>query len=59
MSFHTVNEIKNRGVKKLTVLYSKEQPVKTGTRTPGSVSFVPSVAGLEIAGYVIKDMLNR
>ena len=52
-------ELKNRGVKKLTVLYSKEQPVKTGTRTPGSVSFVPSVAGLEIAGYVIKDMLNR
>lgn len=51
-------ELKNRGINKLTVLYSKEPPLKTGTRTPGSVSFVPSAAGLKIAGYVINDMLK-
>lgn len=49
-------ELKERGIEKLTVLYSKEQPLKTGSRTPGSVSFVPSVAGLMIAGYVIKSL---
>lgn len=57
-------ELKDRGVKRLKVCYSKEQPIKPldtedkkGTRpTPGSVSFVPSVAGLIIAGEVINDL---
>lgn len=52
-------ELKDRGIEKLTVLYSKEQPIKTGSRTPGSVSFVPSVAGLRIAGYVIKQLSGK
>ena len=51
-------ELKKRGVKKLKVVYSEEEPVKTGSRTPGSVSFVPSVAGFIIAGEVIKSLLR-
>ena len=49
------------GIKELKVLYSKEQPVKPAVDTgvPGSVSFVPSVAGLVIAGEVIKDLIER
>ena len=62
-------ELKKRGIKKLKVVYSRE-PAMTpigaeksdSTRrvkqTPGSVSFVPSVAGLTIAGEVIKDLLG-
>ena len=56
-------ELKQRGIKKLKVLYSKEEPIKQETnegerRTPGSISFVPSVAGLIIAGEVIKDLIK-
>ena len=50
-------ELKKRGVKKLKVLYSKENPIKKdGQRIPASISFVPSVAGLIIASEVIKDL---
>ena len=48
--------LKDRGITGVKVLYSKEEPVKTGLRTPASVSFVPSVAGLIIAGEVIKEL---
>lgn len=52
-------ELKKRGIKKLKVLYSKEQPIKTDCgRLPSSISFVPSVAGLIIAGEVIKDLIK-
>ena len=52
-------ELKQRGVKKLKVLYSKETPIKDKcVRTPSSISFVPPVAGLIIAGEVIRDLLN-
>lgn len=51
-------ELKARGVEKLKVLYSTETPKNDGARTPASISFVPSVAGLIIAGEVIKEMLN-
>ena len=74
------HELKKRGVRKLKVVYSTEQPKRPvehmagSCRTncvcppdakhkcterrdiPGSVSFVPSVAGLIIAGEVIKDL---
>lgn len=65
-------ELKAMGVKKLKVVYSKEQPVKPplekvqsllseediAKRTiPGSNAFVPSVAGLVIASEVIKDLV--
>lgn len=56
-------ELKKRGIDKLKVVYSKEEPMKNdapgedGRRsTPGSVAFVPSVAGLIIAGEVILDI---
>ena len=60
-------ELKNRGIYHLKVLYSKETPIDTKGRTtgedagsrrsiPGSVSFVPPVAGLLIAGEVIRDI---
>ena len=53
-------KLKDANVKKLTVLYSKEQPAKAlnGDRTPASISFTPSIAGLRIAEYVIKQFLN-
>lgn len=53
-------ELKSRGIKKLKVVYSKEEPIKIAeSKVPGSISFVPSVAGLIIAGEVIKDLLIK
>ena len=53
-------ELKKRGVEKLKVVYSEEEPIKHGGAergdVPGSVAFVPSVAGLIIAGEVVKDL---
>ncbi len=60
-------ECKKRGVKRLKVVYSKEPPVRPVKKSdeqtvrrdiPGSTAFVPSVAGLIIAGEVIKDMIG-
>lgn len=54
-------ELKKRDIKKLKVLYSKEEPIKNenSTRTPASISFVPAVAGLIIAGEVVKDIIKK
>lgn len=62
------SEVRKRGIKKLKVLYSKETPLKpqpisgevrtTGRPVPGSISYVPSVAGLMIAGEVIRDLIR-
>ena len=51
-------ELKKIGIKKYKVLYSKEEPIKLNEKTPGSISFVPSVAGLIISGEVIKDIIK-
>ena len=51
-------ELKKRGIKKLKVVYSKEVPVSPRQELVGSVAFVPSVAGLIIAGEVVKDLLG-
>lgn len=59
-------ECRKRGIKKLKVVYSVEKPLtpsfkEEGTKrrsTPGSISFVPSVCGLIIAGEVIKDLIK-
>lgn len=51
-------ELKARGVGKLKVLFSKEPP-RIKRTPPGSISFVPSVAGLMIAGEVIGDLLAK
>ncbi len=57
-------ELKERGINSLKVLWSPEKPItplfsKNNKHTPGSVSFVPSVAGLMIAGEVIRDIINK
>lgn len=81
-------ELKTRGIKKLKVVYSKEEPIKSkkieqencnvdcinmdytnseqkkneehrNKQLPASISFVPSVAGLLIAGEVIKDIIKN
>ena len=76
-------ELRARGIEKLKVVYSKEEPIKPeqyqeascktncicppGTKrkctvrnqVPGSISFVPSVAGLIVAGEVIKDIIKK
>ena len=52
-------ELKSRGVKSLKVVYSKEaarEPLVKERKMPGSTAFVPSVAGLILAGEVIKDL---
>ena len=56
-------ELKARGVKGLKVVYSKEEPhrsdlidAESGKPVPGSLSFVPSVMGLIMAGEIIKDL---
>jgi tRNA A37 threonylcarbamoyladenosine dehydratase len=67
-------ECKKRGIKSLKVVYSREEPVspsedslddleleREGSQRralPGSAAFVPSVAGLIIAGEVIKDLVK-
>ncbi len=60
-------ELKKRNIKSLKVVYSKEKPLyvpdeglddKTGKRINASIAFVPSVAGLILAGEVIKDIIN-
>lgn len=51
------SELKKRGVEKLKVVYSNEPPVYCG-RTPASNSFTPPVAGLIIAGEVIKNLIK-
>lgn len=55
-------ELNKRGIKHLKVVYSKEEPKRfdeTNKRTPASISFVPSVAGLVLASEVIKDLINK
>lgn len=54
-------ELRSKGIPKLKVVYSKEEPLKPNDgdyKTPSSISFVPSVAGLIIAGEVVKDIIN-
>lgn len=61
-------ELRARGIENLKVIFSKEEPIKTNNiyenirlkkHVPGSISFVPSVAGLIIAGEVVKDIINK
>ena len=46
------------GIKHLTVLTSTEEPIKTHTRNPGSMIFVPASAGLMIASYILKFFIG-
>lgn len=62
-------ELKRRGIRKLKVVYSQEPPRnpegelyqqslegEARRQVPGSVAFVPAVAGLLLAGEVVKDL---
>lgn len=57
-------ELRRKGIGRIKVVYSTEKPVvpeKTegaGHPLPGSVSFVPSVAGMLMAGAVVRDILH-
>lgn len=61
-------ELRKRGIQSLKVVYSKETPIKPvytqleeepfSKRVPGSIAFVPSVAGLIIASEVVKDLIS-
>lgn len=58
-------ELKKRGIEHVKVVYSKEEPKTsqakdedTGKPIPASIAFVPSVAGLILAGEVIKDLVK-
>lgn len=66
-------ELKKRGISHLKVVYSKEPPVVPVSdepndpaldpcakrQTPGSCAFVPSVAGLIMAGEIIRDLIKQ
>ena len=53
-------ELRKRGVNHIKVVFSDEAPINpSGERTPGSVSFVPSVVGLIMAGEIIKDIIKE
>lgn len=59
-------EARKRGIKKLTVLFSDEEPIKTGVKdeksgkeVPASLAFVPSVAGLMIGGWVVRELSGK
>lgn len=58
-------ELKARGIKRLKVVYSKEEPViskdtptENGRHIPGSISFAPAIAGMLVASEVIKDVIK-
>lgn len=52
-------KVKELGIEKLKVVYSEELPIKnSNTNTLGSISFVPSVAGLIIASEVVRDIID-
>jgi len=66
------SECRKRGIQRLKVVYSQEPPliptqdpddpelpVAARRSVPGSVAFVPSVAGLILAGEVVKDLISR
>lgn len=50
-------ELRKRNIEDVKVVYSKEEPV-VKEKTPASISYVPSVCGLIIAGEVIKDIIK-
>ena len=58
-------ELKKRGVEHLRVCYSTEEPLRPRgadgqpSRTPGSMSFVPGVAGMMMAGEVVRTLIGR
>lgn len=52
-------ELRKRNINHVDVLYSTEEPIKTNSNIPGSTSYVPSAAGLIIAGFVINKIIGK
>lgn len=52
-------KLKEQKIQKLKVVYSEECPIKSDANILGSISFVPSVAGLVIASEVVKDIIRK
>lgn len=52
-------KIRDLGIKNVAALYSTEEPIKTGSQTPGSMSYVPPIAGLMMGGYVIQNLIKE
>ncbi len=50
--------LRRLGINHLPVVFSTEPPVRTGQSTPASISFVPSVAGLMMAGYAVNEIIK-
>ncbi len=61
-------ELKKRGIESLKTVYSEEEPIAVSfdeakednkkRQIPGSIAFVPSMAGLVIAGEVVRDLIR-
>lgn len=52
-------ELKKRGIHKMPVVFSKEEPVKTDSSVPGSVSFTPPVAGYLMSSFVVNSIIKE
>ena len=50
--------LKEEGIKDVLVCWSKELPIKTNDRTPGSAVFVPATAGLLISSHIILETIK-
>ena len=51
-------QLKDKGIEKVDVLWSDEPPVSIGQRSPASISYMPSAAGLIIAEHIIKRIIS-
>ena len=51
-------KLKEEGIYKLKVVYSKEVPIKKDSKVTTSISFVPSVCGLIMAGEIIREIIK-
>lgn len=49
--------LREKGIKNIPVLYSKEAPVSENTRPIPTISYMPAIAGLEIGAYIIKRLI--
>lgn len=51
-------QLRDAGIEHLDVLFSTEAPVSVGSRSPASICYMPSAAGLIIAEHIIKEIIK-
>ncbi len=51
--------LRDVGIEHLDVLYSEETVIGSGSRLPASISYMPAIAGLKIAEFIIKKIIDR